>query len=250
MQYQRLYVNVDHVATIRQARRTDEPDPVAAARLAEEAGADGITIHLREDRRHIQDHDVERMAGAVRTVLNLELATSEEVVALACRLRPFQVTLVPERREEVTTEGGLDLSRPNPRLADTIRRLQDAGSRVSLFIDPDRAAIDAAHALGVPAIELHTGRYAHEWRASASALAELEAAARHAAARGLAVHAGHGLTYLNVSPVASIPEIEELNIGHSIVSRAVLTGMDEAVRRMVELVRAARRPGPDAGGGR
>jgi pyridoxine 5-phosphate synthase len=235
----RLYVNIDHVATIREARKTDEPDPVAAAQLCEAAGADGITVHLREDRRHIHDHDVERLSQTVRTVLNLELATSEDVVALACRLRPYQATLVPERREEVTTEGGLDLSQPSERLRTTIARLRDAGSRVSLFIDPTRAAIDASVALGVPAVELHTGRYAHTWRSSSDALAELQDAARYARAAGLAVHAGHGLTYLNVQPVACIRDIEELNIGHSIVSRAVLTGMDEAVRTMLGLVRTA-----------
>jgi pyridoxine 5-phosphate synthase len=236
----RLYVNIDHIATVREARKTDEPDPVAAAAICETAGADGITVHLREDRRHIQDRDVERLTAEVRTVLNLELATSEDVVALACRLRPYQATLVPERREEVTTEGGLDLARPSARLRDTIARLRDAGSRVSLFIDPDARAIDASVALGAPAVELHTGRYAHTWRQGEAALDQLREAARYARQAGLAVHAGHGLTYLNVTPVARIAEIEELNIGHSIVSRAVLTGLDEAVRTMARLVRAAR----------
>jgi pyridoxine 5-phosphate synthase len=235
----RLYINIDHVATVRQARRTDEPDPVEAARLCEAAGADGITVHLREDRRHIQDHDVERLAPLVR-VLNLELATSPDVVAIACRLRPYQATLVPERREEVTTEGGLDLSRPNSRLRETIRRLEEAGARVSLFIDPDIAALDAAKDLGVPAVELHTGRYAHTWRAGDAALEELRRAARHAADMGLFVHAGHGLTYLNVTPVARIAEIEELNIGHSVVSRAVMVGMSAAVAEMRHLVKGAR----------
>ena len=237
---QRLYINIDHVATVRQARRTDEPDPLEAARLAEAAGADGITVHLREDRRHIQDADVERLAPAVR-VLNLELATSADVLALAVRLRPYQATLVPERREEVTTEGGLDLSRPTPRLRETIRQLDEAGARVSLFIDPDPAALDAAKDLGVPAVELHTGRYAHSWRESDTALDELRRAARHAADMGLFVHAGHGLTYRNVIPVAAIPEIEELNIGHSVVSRAVMVGMRAAVEEMLHLVRGARR---------
>ena len=227
----RLYINIDHVATVREARRTDEPDPTEAALLCQDAGADGITAHLREDRRHIQDHDVERLRASVR-VLNLELATSPNVLALACRVRPYQATLVPERREEITTEGGLDLSRPNPRLRETIRRLEEAGSRVSLFIDPDRRTLDAAKDLGVPAIELHTGRYANTWRESGAALAELKAAARHAADMGLFVHAGHGLTYLNVAPVTAIPEIEELNIGHSIVSRAVMVGIGQAVREM------------------
>ncbi|HEX6105157.1 MAG TPA: pyridoxine 5'-phosphate synthase [Gemmatimonadales bacterium] len=236
----RLYINIDHVATVRQARRADEPDPVEAARLCEEAGADGITVHLREDRRHIQDHDVERLAPRVR-VLNLELATSPDVVALACRLRPYQATLVPERREEVTTEGGLDLSRPHPRLRETIRGLEEAGARVSLFIDPAPAALDAAKDLGVPAVELHTGRYAHTWRTGDAALEELRRAARHAADMGLAVHAGHGLTYENVVPVACIPEIEELNIGHSVVSRAVMVGIGAAVAEMAHLVKRAAR---------
>jgi pyridoxine 5-phosphate synthase len=239
----RLYVNIDHVATVRQARRTDEPDPVAAARLAEEAGADGITAHLREDRRHIQDADLEGLGVAVRTVLNAELGAAPEIVGIVARLAPYQATLVPERREEITTEGGLDLTRGDPRLADAIRRLHAAGCRVSLFIDPDRAAVAASKALGVAAVEFHTGRYAHTWRDGHAALDQLRDAARDARDRGLAVHAGHGLTYLNVQPVAAIPEIEELNIGHSIVSRAVLTGMHEAVstmRRLVDEARAAR----------
>ena len=232
----RLYVNIDHVATVRQARRTDEPDPVAAARLAEDAGADGITAHLREDRRHIQDADVIRLAAAVRTVLNLELATSPDIVALACRLRPYQATIVPERREEVTTEGGLDLSRPSRALETTVRDLMDAGIRVSLFIDPSPVAVEASRVLGVPAVELHTGDYAHTWRTDGRALETLRRAALVGREQGLAVHAGHGLTYANVGPVAAITEIEELNIGHSIVSRAVLDGMTTAVREMAALV--------------
>jgi pyridoxine 5-phosphate synthase len=240
MRSQRLYVNIDHVATVRQARRTDEPDPLEAARLCEAAGADGITVHLREDRRHIQDDDVARVAPAVR-VLNLELATSPDVLSVACRLRPYQATIVPERREEITTEGGLDLSRPGSRLRETIRRLDEAGARVSLFIAPELATLDAAKDLGVPAIELHTGRYSHTWREGDAALDELRRAARHAADMGLAVHAGHGLTYRNVRPVAAIPEIEELNIGHSVVSRAVMVGMRQAVEEMLHLVRGARR---------
>jgi pyridoxine 5-phosphate synthase len=235
----RLYVNIDHVATVRQARRTDEPDPREAAGLCEAGGADGITVHLREDRRHIQDADVEHLAPAVR-VLNLELATSADIVAFACRLRPHQATIVPERREEITTEGGLDLARPGARLRETIRRLEEAGIRVSLFIDPDLAVLDAAKHLGVPAVELHTGRYAHTWKDGDAALAELRRAARHAADMGLAVHAGHGLTYRNVEPVAAIAEIEELNIGHSIVSRAVMAGMQTAVAEMRALVDDAR----------
>lgn len=227
----RLYINVDHVATVREARRTDEPDPVQAALLCEQAGAQGITAHLREDRRHIQDADVERLSSAVR-VLNLELATSADVVALACRLRPYQATLVPERREEITTEGGLDLLRPHPRMRDTIRRLEEVGARVSLFVDPDVGIVEAAKDLGVPAIELHTGRYAHSWWRDDTALNELRRAAQHAAGMGLSVHAGHGLTYANVAPVAAIPEIEELNIGHSVVSRSIMVGMIAAVSEM------------------
>jgi pyridoxine 5-phosphate synthase len=227
----RLYINIDHVATVREARRTDEPDPLEAALLCEEAGADGITAHLREDRRHIQDTDVERLGKGVR-VLNLELATSAEVVALACRVQPYQATLVPERREEITTEGGLDLSRPHPRMRETIRRLEEAGARISLFINPDFSMVDAAKDLGVPAIELHTGRYAHSWRRDDSSLDELRRAAQHAADMGLSVHAGHGLTYANVGPVAAIPEIEELNIGHSVISRSIMVGMKTAVTEM------------------
>ena len=235
MRPMRLYINIDHVATLREARKTDEPDPVAAALVCQDAGADGITAHLREDRRHIQDRDVERLMAAVR-VLNLELATSPEIVDLTCRLRPYQATIVPERREEITTEGGLDLSRPNPRLRETIRQLELAGIRVSLFVDPDSRTLDAAKDLGVPAIELHTGRYAHSWRRGDDALNELRRAASHAAVMGLAVHAGHGLTYANVAPVAAIPEIEELNIGHSVVSRSVMVGIRLAVVEMRQAI--------------
>ena len=235
----RLYVNIDHVATIREARKTDEPDPVQAAAAAERAGADGITVHLREDRRHIQDADVAALARSVRTVLNLELGAHAEIVRLATRLKPtpFQATLVPEKRQEITTEGGLALRKGDRRLKDAIARLQGAGIRVSLFIDPSLKTIDVARQLGVPAIEIHTGRYAHTWRRGDEALKELQRAATHAKQIGLAVHAGHGLTYQNVEPVAAIPEIEELNIGHSIVSNAVFWGLEEAVRRMAQLVK-------------
>jgi pyridoxine 5-phosphate synthase len=240
----RLYVNIDHVATLREARKTDEPDPVQAAAAAERAGADGITVHLREDRRHIQDADVTALARSVRTVLNLELGAHAEIVRIATRLQPapFQATLVPEKRQEITTEGGLALRRTDRRLRSAIARLQDAGIRVSLFIDPSLRTIDLAKALGVPAIELHTGRYAHTWTRGTTALDELRRAAAHATSIGLAVHAGHGLTYQNVKPVAAIPEIEELNIGHSIVSNAVFWGLEEAVRRMKTLVISARNP--------
>ena len=236
----RLYVNIDHVATLREARKTDEPDPVQAAAAAERAGADGITVHLREDRRHIQDADVAALARSVRTLLNLELGAHADIVRLATRLKPtpFQATLVPEKRQEITTEGGLALRKGDRRLTGAIARLTDAGIRVSLFIDPSLKTIDVARQLGVPAIELHTGRYAHTWRRGDAALQELRRAAAHAKAIGLAVHAGHGLTYQNVQPVAAIPEIEELNIGHSIVSNAVFWGLEEAVRRMVALVKA------------
>jgi pyridoxine 5-phosphate synthase len=233
----RLYVNIDHVATLREARKTDEPDPVQAAAAAERAGADGITVHLREDRRHIQDADVVALARSVRTVLNLELGAHDEIVRLAARIKPFQATLVPEKRQEVTTEGGLALRKGDRRLRNAIARLQGAGIRVSVFIDPSLKTIDMAQELSVPAIEIHTGRYAHTWRRGDAALNELRRAATHAKKIGLAVHAGHGLTYQNVKPVAAIPEIEELNIGHSIVSNAVFWGLEEAVRRMVQLVK-------------
>ncbi|HEX9611523.1 MAG TPA: pyridoxine 5'-phosphate synthase [Gemmatimonadales bacterium] len=236
----RLYVNIDHIATLRQARRTDEPDPVLAAAAVERGGANGITVHLREDRRHIQDADVRGLARSIGTVLNLELGAHPEIVGIAARLRPHQATLVPERRQEITTEGGLALTGRDRRVGDAIRRLADAGVRVSLFIDPDRRVIARAAELGVAAVELHTGRYAHTWRKSGHALDTLRRAADQARAAGLAVHAGHGLTYQNVQPVAAIPEIEELNIGHSIVSNAVFWGLEEAVRRMRRLIDEAR----------
>jgi pyridoxine 5-phosphate synthase len=232
----RLYVNLDHVATLREARQTDEPDPMRAAADAERGGADGITVHLREDRRHIQDADVRALQHSVHTLVNLELGANPAIVRFATRERPFQATLVPERRQEITTEGGLALKQSDRRTADAIARLTRAGIRVSLFIDPDVRVIDRAADLGVPAIELHTGRYAHTWRQSDAALRQLARAAAHGRKRGLAVHAGHGLTYENVQPVARIAEIEELNIGHTIVSNAIYWGIEEAVRRMRRLV--------------
>jgi pyridoxine 5-phosphate synthase len=240
--YQRLYINIDHVATLRQARRTVEPDPVLAATECENAGADGITAHLREDRRHIQDDDVERLKTTVRTVLNLEMACTSEMVGIASRLRPYQVTFVPERREEVTTEGGLDVTRDPQGLRSAIDQLSAVGVRTSLFIDPDIDMVTRSRDLGAVAVELHTGRYAHHPNDPA-VLGALEDAARHGNALGLAVHAGHGLTTRNVGPVAAIPEIEELNIGHSIVSRAVFVGLAEAVREMRAVMDVARTRG-------
>jgi len=237
--HQRLYINVDHVATLRQARRTDEPDPVMAAELCERAGADGITAHLREDRRHIQDDDVRRLAATVRTVLNLEMALTEEMLGIALSLQPYQVTFVPERREEITTEGGLDVGRDPRALREGITRLKRAGIRSSLFIAPDAEAVARSRDVGADAIELHTGRYAHAAGESGT-IDALRSAARLGAEAGLAVHAGHGLTVRNVGPVAGVPEIEELNIGHSIVSRAVFIGIEAAVREMQETMRAAR----------
>jgi len=237
----RLYVNIDHAATVREARRTDEPDPVRLAVLVEQAGADGVTVHLREDRRHIQDRDVELLTRTVRTVLNLELAAADEIVAIAERLRPHQATLVPERREEITTEGGLNCGgKAAARIGKALARLSAAGVRTSLFISPDPEAVAAAVALRPDAVELHTGRYAESWRTGQAALAEISAAARQARAAGLAVHAGHGLTYENVGPVAALPEIEELNIGHSIISRAVFVGIERAVIEMRERIDRAR----------
>jgi pyridoxine 5-phosphate synthase len=240
--YQRLYINIDHVATLRQARRTVEPDPVLAARECESAGADGITAHLREDRRHIQDHDVDRLATTVRTVLNLEMACTAEMVAIAERLRPYQVTFVPERREEITTEGGLDVSRDPQGLHAAIARLAAAGVRTSLFIDADHDMVSQSRDLGAVAIELHTGRYAHHPNDPAP-LRALETSARLGRELGIAVHAGHGLTVGNVGPVAAIPEIEELNIGHSIVSRSVFVGIAAAVREMRAAMDVARTRG-------
>ena len=237
---QRLYINIDHVATLRQARRGSEPDPFAAALLCERAGADGITAHLREDRRHIQDADVERIRAGIKTVFNLEMACTDEMLGIAERLHPFQATLVPEKREEITTEGGLDVRRDNRHLANGIERLNRAGIRSSLFIDPDDDAVRRAHALGAHAVELHTGTYANHPGDSAP-LRALARAAELAASLGLAIHAGHGLAVANVARVAAIPACEELNIGHSIVSRAVFVGLAEAVAEMRRAMDAARR---------
>lgn len=229
-----LGVNIDHIATIRQARRTVEPDPVAAAVLAELAGADGITVHLREDRRHIQERDVRILRQTVRTHLNLEMAPTNEMVAIAMDIKPDYVTLVPEKREEVTTEGGLDVAGQVQRMGEIVAKLQGAGIPVSLFIDADSAQIDAAAEVKAKFIELHTGCYAEatDEASREKELAVLSKGCEHAIAAGLRVNAGHGLTYWNVYPVACLEGMEELNIGHSIISRAVMVGLERAVREM------------------
>jgi pyridoxine 5-phosphate synthase len=244
----RLGVNIDHVATVRQARRGREPDPVWAAVQAELGGADLITVHLREDRRHIQDRDLRLLKQTVGVPLNLELAAVEEIVRIACEVRPDQATLVPERREEITTEGGLDVVSHERVVAAAVKQLQAAGIRVALFIDPDLQQIEIAKALGVAAVEIQTARYSEasltpqgESSSLGDRFTELAEAARHAQERGLHVHMGHGLNYQNVEPVAAIPQVEELNIGHSIVSRALFIGLERAVREMRDLMRAARR---------
>ena len=236
-----LGVNVDHVATVRQARRAGYPDPLLAALVAEQAGADSITIHLREDRRHIQDRDVQLCRQALQTRLNLEMAATQEMLGIASGIRPSDCCLVPERRAEITTEGGLDVVGQEAALQVACKRLGDAGIRVSLFIDPDRAQIDASVRTGAPVIELHTGTYAeHTGEARARELARLREAARYAAAAGLQVNAGHGLNYHNVQPIAAIPEIVELNIGHAIIARALIDGMAASVREMKRLMVEAR----------
>jgi len=234
----RLSVNIDHIATIRQARRGDEPDPVAAAVLAELAGAEGIIVHLREDRRHIQDRDLRIVRQTVRTRLNLEMAATGEMQRIALEVRPDIVTLVPEKREELTTEGGLDVFSRVEVLKPFVGTLQDAGIPVSLFIDPDDRQVSAAKKTGAAWVELHTGTYANakQERHREEELGKIVEAAKLAASLGLRVGAGHGLNYVNVQWIARVPEIEELNIGHSIISRAALTGIDAAVRDMIALV--------------
>ncbi len=237
----RLGVNIDHVATVRQARRADEPDPVAAAVLALLGGADGITVHLREDRRHIQDRDVHTLRGLLQTHMNLELAVTAEMLQIASTVRPHDCCLVPERREEITTEGGLDAAGDITRLKDAAARLKSHGIRVALFIDPDGHQIEAAAEIGAPAIELHTGSYAEaEGPRVAMELERLRTAAKIGASLGLEVHAGHGLNYHNVQPVAAIQDIVELNIGHAIIGRALFEGLPAAVREMKALMLAAR----------
>jgi pyridoxine 5-phosphate synthase len=236
-----LGVNIDHVATLRQARRARYPDPLYAALMAEEAGADSITLHLREDRRHIQDRDVAAMREALQTRMNLEMAVTEEMVRIAQRVLPQDCCLVPESRQEVTTEGGLDVQGQSARVGEAVKALGNSGIRVSLFIDPDPAQIEAAQAAGAPVIELHTGAYADSTGAArAREFERLCAAAKFASRLGLIVNAGHGLNYHNVEPIAAIPEIVELNIGHAIVARAVVDGMSKAVRDMKRLMREAR----------
>jgi len=236
-----LGLNIDHVATLRQQRHTRYPEPVLAALLAEQAGADNITLHLREDRRHIQERDAQLLAGLLATRMNLEMAATTSMIEFACALRPADCCLVPERRAELTTEGGLDVIAGGAELRERCRRLGAAGIRVALFIDPQEPQIDAAAQAGVPVIELHTGTYAEEvGAAQARELERLRAAARYAASRGLEVHAGHGLNYHNVAAVAAIAEIVELNIGHAIIAQALFDGLASAVQGMKALMRAAR----------
>lgn len=242
----RLGVNIDHVATIRNARGGRHPDPVHAARLAEQAGADGITAHLREDRRHITDGDIDALMGTLGLPLNLEMAATPEMQAIALRHRPHAVCLVPERREERTTEGGLEVAREENRLAHFIAPLREAGCRVSIFIAADRPQVEAAARIGAPVVELHTGAYcdAHNEGRTADRAAELERLADMAAfahSLGLEVHAGHGLTYETVGPIAAFPEVVELNIGHFLIGEAIFSGLDSAIRRMREQIDRARR---------
>jgi pyridoxine 5-phosphate synthase len=237
MMPQRLGVNIDHVATVRNARGGEHPDPFDAARAAVAAGADGITMHLREDRRHIRDADVDRVRAGIAAPLNLEMAATEEMVAIACRLRPHACCLVPEKRQEITTEGGLDVAGQRSALHPAIARLRDAGIRVSLFIDPERAQLEAAAEVGAAVVELHTGAYAE---GHPGELERLRGAAALTPKLGLECHAGHGLTYGNVGPVAALPEVVELNIGHFLIGQAILDGLPAVVARMKQLMREAR----------
>jgi pyridoxine 5-phosphate synthase len=239
----RLAVNIDHIATIREARKTDEPDPVAAAVLCELAGAQGITVHLRGDRRHIQDRDVELLKKTVTTHLNIEMAATSEMIRIAQTVKPHQVTIVPERKDEVTTEGGLDVVLHSGNVEKAIAQLLDARIDVSLFVDPDLEQIRHCHKLRAPKIEINTGKFADAWKGGhwPAELDKIATAARAAKKLGLVVLAGHGLTYRNIDAIATVPEIEELNIGHSIISRAALVGLEKAVREMAELMRNPRR---------
>ncbi len=233
----RLGVNVDHVATVRQARGIDVPDPVEAALLAERGGADGITVHLREDRRHIQERDVEMLRAKLKVKLNLEMAVTPEMVRLAEKFRPDDACFVPERREELTTEGGLDAASQKFKIRDAVKRLQEHGIRVSLFVDPEPKQIEAAKETGAHGVEIHTGAYANAAGDRSKEIGAVTAAAALARRHGLEVHAGHGLNYKNLAPIARIPEIVEMNIGHSIVARALFVGIEQAVREMKELLK-------------
>ncbi len=237
-----LGVNIDHVATLRQARGTRYPEPVQAALVAEQAGADAITLHLREDRRHIQERDVYLLRDVLQTRMNLEMAVTEEMLAIAEDVRPADCCLVPERREELTTEGGLDVAGQKERIRDACDRLAAAGVRVSLFVDPEPIQVEAAHAAGAPVVEIHTGHYAEARGRTAreEELKRIAHAVQHGVELGLQVNAGHGLDYHNVSAVAALPHVRELNIGHAIVARAVFTGLEAAVREMLRLMREAR----------
>lgn len=241
----RLGVNIDHVATIRNARGGNRPDPVRAAHLAAHAGADGITAHLREDRRHIRDEDIHRLMEEIHLPLNLEMAATEEMLEIALRHKPHAACIVPERRAERTTEGGLDVAGGHTHLAPVVKRLVDAGIRVSLFIEPDPRQLDAAHALGAPVVELHTGRYCDLFDAGDERLAGIElqrirAAARHGAGLGLEIHAGHGLSFESVGPIAAVQEVRELNIGHFLVGEAIFVGLEASIREMRRLMDDAR----------
>jgi pyridoxine 5-phosphate synthase len=245
LQRARLGVNIDHVATIRNARGGAHPDPAKAAAIAEAAGADGITIHLREDRRHIRDHDLEAVRKAVKLPINLEMATTDEMLAIAVGFKPHAACLVPERREERTTEGGLDVARLHNQVAPYVAKLRDAKIRVSLFIEPSKVQVAVAEAIGAPVVELHTGRYvelvfAGDKAGAAEELKRLEEAAEYGSEKGIEIHAGHGLTYDTVRPVASISQVRELNIGHFIMGEALFVGLEAAVRRMRQEIDAAR----------
>ncbi len=238
-----LGVNVDHVATLRQAREIDYPDPIEAALIAEENGADSITVHLREDRRHIQDHDVERLVAVSNSRVNLEMASTKEMINIACSLKPYDCCLVPEKREELTTEGGLDVMQNIDELSISIQRLKKSGIRVSLFIDPDPKQIESSLMAGANAVEIHTGLYADSLNPNDQdyELERIKECAKHAKKIGLHVNAGHGLNYQNTASISSIPEITELNIGHAIVARSVITGMAEAVKEMKTIMESSRK---------
>ena len=237
----RLGVNIDHVATVRNARGGDNPDPVRAAILAQEAGADGITAHLREDRRHISDNDIARLNQAIQVPLNLEMAATDEMLAIALKFNPHAACIVPEKREERTTEGGIDVVGHFSRLEPIVKQLVAAGIRVSMFIEPDRKQLDASRAMGAPVVELHTGAYAHATgEARTKLLRHIHNAAEFGADLGLEIHAGHGLTFENVKPIAAIPHIRELNIGHFLIGEAIFTGLSESIRKMRSLMDEAR----------